>query len=90
MTLTLAPMPIVREETPGDYWRLKFDGSTIPSKKIVGLLACQREWAMRTCHLRPIPYPLFFAIRSIAPYLPTNAPLLPPPPSHPPQTPASS
>jgi len=42
MTYTLDP-PLPPTPTPQDYHRLNFDPSNISSKRIVGLLACQRE-----------------------------------------------
>lgn len=35
--------------TPRDYFRLQFDPSNVPAKRIVGLLACQRMFCPSTC-----------------------------------------
>ena len=42
MTYDLEP-PLPRTATPKDYHRVHFDPSALPDKRIVGLLACQRE-----------------------------------------------
>ena len=42
MTFTLEP-PLPKTDTPDDYHRIHFDPVNVPLKRIVGLLACQRE-----------------------------------------------
>ncbi len=42
MTYTLEP-PLPKTPTPGDYERIHFNPAELPRKRIVGLLACQRE-----------------------------------------------
>jgi hypothetical protein len=42
MTYTL-DTELPRTATPSDYSRIHFDPSELPAKRIVGLLACQRE-----------------------------------------------
>lgn len=42
MTYTLEP-ELPPTATPADYSRIHFDPSAVPAKRIVGLLACQRE-----------------------------------------------
>jgi len=42
MTYTLSP-PLPPTPTPKDYHRIHFDPANLSSKRIVGLLACQRE-----------------------------------------------
>jgi len=42
MAYDLEP-PLPRTATPKDYHRVHFDPSALPDKRIVGLLACQRE-----------------------------------------------
>jgi hypothetical protein len=42
MTYTLDP-PLPPTETPKDYHRIHFDTSNVADKRLVGLLACQRE-----------------------------------------------
>ena len=44
MTIQLGPLPPTA--TPSDYHRLQFDPANVPAKRIVGLLACQRELAV--------------------------------------------
>lgn len=45
MTYSLERLP--QTETPSDYLRLQFDPANVPSKRIVGLLACQRMFNSR-------------------------------------------
>ncbi|WVF66628.1 hypothetical protein IAT40_001368 [Kwoniella sp. CBS 6097] len=40
--------PLPRTATPTDYTRFKFDTSNVPDKRIVGLLACQRDPLLRS------------------------------------------
>ncbi|RXK39145.1 hypothetical protein M231_03650 [Tremella mesenterica] len=40
--------------TPGDYLRLHFDPSSLPKKRIVGFLACQRDPLLRTLRTKVI------------------------------------
>ncbi|KAL7420208.1 hypothetical protein Q5752_005175 [Cryptotrichosporon argae] len=47
MTFTLDDLPS-GTSTPPDYTRLHFDPSCVPAKRIVGLLACQRNPLLRT------------------------------------------
>ncbi|KAK4686478.1 hypothetical protein P7C73_g3642, partial [Tremellales sp. Uapishka_1] len=47
MTYTLDDLPQTTA-TPKDYLRLHFDPSRLPEKRIVGLLACQRDPLLRT------------------------------------------
>ncbi|BEJ14469.1 hypothetical protein CspHIS471_0402360 [Cutaneotrichosporon sp. HIS471] len=42
MTYTLEP-PLPKTPTPGDYERIHFNPAELPRKRIVGLLACQRD-----------------------------------------------
>lgn len=42
MTYALEP-PLPPTATPGDYERIHFNPAELPRKRIVGLLACQRE-----------------------------------------------
>lgn len=70
MTQTLdTPSEMNRSSTttPKDYHRIHFDTSTLPSKRIVGLLACQRKLCMKSEEdfLTPIPGdPLLRRLRS--------------------------
>ncbi|WWD22741.1 hypothetical protein CI109_107234 [Kwoniella shandongensis] len=47
MTYTLDP-PLPTSATPKDYTRFHFDTSQVPAKRIVGLLACQRDPLLRS------------------------------------------
>ncbi|KAK8844706.1 hypothetical protein IAR55_006555 [Kwoniella newhampshirensis] len=47
MTYTLDP-PLPASATPKDYTRFHFDTSQVPPKRIVGLLACQRDPLLRS------------------------------------------
>ncbi|OCF34798.1 hypothetical protein I316_03342 [Kwoniella heveanensis BCC8398] len=47
MAYELEP-PLPRTATPSDYTRFKFDTSNVPDKRIVGLLACQRDPLLRS------------------------------------------
>ncbi|WVQ94238.1 hypothetical protein IAU59_001316 [Kwoniella sp. CBS 9459] len=47
MAYDLEP-PLPRTATPTDYTRFKFDTSNVPDKRIVGLLACQRDPLLRS------------------------------------------
>lgn len=48
MTYDLAPA-LPATATPKDYARIHFDPAQVPATRIVGLLACQRECASRSC-----------------------------------------
>ncbi|WVR03150.1 hypothetical protein IAU60_000140 [Kwoniella sp. DSM 27419] len=51
MTYTLDP-PLPRTATPTDYTRFKFDTAEVPDKRIVGLLACQRDPLLQSLRTR--------------------------------------
>ncbi|ORY22131.1 hypothetical protein BCR39DRAFT_552207, partial [Naematelia encephala] len=53
MTYTLEP-PLPPTSTPKDYHRLLFDPSAVPAKRIVGLLACQRDPLLRRMTTRVV------------------------------------
>lgn len=46
MTYTLEP-ELPQTRTPCDYLRIQFDPAEVPDRRIVGLLACQRELHVR-------------------------------------------
>lgn len=48
MTCTIHPT-LPETDTHKDYTRFHFDTSNVPDKRIVGLLACQREFRLRYC-----------------------------------------
>ncbi|WWC97509.1 hypothetical protein V866_004392 [Kwoniella sp. B9012] len=50
MAYDLEPLP--RTETPSDYTRFKFDPANVGDKRIVGLLACQRDPLLRSLKTR--------------------------------------
>ena len=46
MTYDLEPA-LPATQTPKDYARIHFDPAQVPATRIVGLLACQREYGER-------------------------------------------